>query len=244
MAERSARMRRVAWSWRFNNLACSDLTARVRSRSTSPTRVPPTDCKSDGGGSKGSRRNSGAVPATVNADQLVGEVRNLPWSVVRFLGRDQPRGVGPAASKGGDPSVTTMFVNRRITMPALPIDTDQIVITASRAPEPEARTPGQRHHHRPAADRAARRAARPCPASADALGRGREHRARPDRSPRSAFAAPRANHTLLFIDGIESTIRPPAIRRASSCSTPTSPRASRSCAGRNPPCGARTRSAA
>jgi len=42
----------------------------------------------------------------VNADQVVREVRNLPWSVVRFLGRDQPRGVGPAVSRrGGDPSV-------------------------------------------------------------------------------------------------------------------------------------------
>ena len=29
-------------------------------------------------------------------------------------------------------------------MPALPIDTDQIVITASRAPETEATNPGQR----------------------------------------------------------------------------------------------------
>src|SRR5690242_16156032 len=34
-----------------------------------------------------------------------------------------------------------MFVDRRNFMPALPIDTSQIVITASRAPESEARTP-------------------------------------------------------------------------------------------------------
>jgi hypothetical protein len=33
------------------------------------------------------------VPATVKPS-LLGEVRNLPWSVVRFLGRVQPRGVG------------------------------------------------------------------------------------------------------------------------------------------------------
>src|SRR5690242_21281723 len=76
-----------------------------------------------GGGSKGSRRKSGAVPATVKADQLVSEVRNLPWSVVRFLGRVQPRGVGPAADEAAHPSVTTgsstredenaRFANRR-----------------------------------------------------------------------------------------------------------------------------------
>jgi len=27
-----------------------------------------------------------------------GQVRNLPWFVVRFFGRDQPRGVGNAGS--------------------------------------------------------------------------------------------------------------------------------------------------
>ena len=63
-------------------------------------------------------------------------------------------------------------------MPALPIDTDQIVITASRAPETGSANAGQRHHHRPAADRAARRAARHCAASTDAFGSGHEHRAR------------------------------------------------------------------
>jgi hypothetical protein len=30
-----------------------------------------------------------------DADQQVSEVGNLPWSVVRFPGRDQPRSVGP-----------------------------------------------------------------------------------------------------------------------------------------------------
>ena len=35
-------------------------------------------------------------------------------------------------------------------MPALPIDTDQIVITASRAPQPEAQTPASVTDHRPA----------------------------------------------------------------------------------------------
>ena len=76
-------------------------------------------------------------------------------------------------------------------MPAPPIDTDQIVITASRAPESEAQTPGQRHHHRPAADRAARRAARSPPCSGSLL---RSPSRRPDppaRSPKSGSAAPR-----------------------------------------------------
>jgi len=31
--------------------------------------------------------------------ELLRQVRNLPWSVVRFLGRDQPRGVGSAVLK-------------------------------------------------------------------------------------------------------------------------------------------------
>ena len=61
-------------------------------------------------------------------------------------------------------------------MPILPIDTNQIVITASRAPENEAQTARQRHHHRPAADRAARRAARQRAAAPDALRIGRNIR--------------------------------------------------------------------
>ena len=65
-------------------------------------------------------------------------------------------------------------------MPVTPIDTDQIVITASRAPEEEARTPASVTIIDQRQDRAARRAAGPCPAPADAL--GGDHRARPDRT--------------------------------------------------------------
>ena len=91
----------------------------------------------DGGGSKGSRCKSGAVPATVTP-AVVGEVRNLPWSVVRIPGRDQPWSVGPAPQFGGASLCDGKFVNRRIIVP---LDTNQIVITASRAPEQEAQTP-------------------------------------------------------------------------------------------------------
>jgi vitamin B12 transporter len=69
---------------------------------------------------------------------LVGEVRNLPWSVVRIPGRDQPWSVGPAPQFRGASLCDGKFVNRRIIMP---LDTNQIVITASRAPEQEAQTP-------------------------------------------------------------------------------------------------------
>jgi vitamin B12 transporter len=71
----------------------------------------------------------------------VGEVRNLPWSVVRFPGRDQPWCVGPVLPRGGASLCDDKFVNRRMHMAATPIDTNQIVITASRAPEEESRSP-------------------------------------------------------------------------------------------------------
>jgi vitamin B12 transporter len=71
---------------------------------------------------------------------LSGEVRNLPWFVVRFPGRDQPWRVGPHRRSGGASLCDDRIVNRRIAMPGLPIDTDQIVITASRAPESAARS--------------------------------------------------------------------------------------------------------
>ena len=87
-------------------------------------------------------------------------------------------------------------------MPALPIDTDQIVITASRAPESEAQTPAsvtiidQQRIERldePLGQR---------PAPADAIGRGR------DLGPAGSLTEVRirgaeANHTLLFVDGIK-----------------------------------------
>ena len=102
--------------------------------------MPSTNAWFGGGGSKGSRCKSGAVPATVNADgSRPGKVRNLPWSVVRFPGRDQPRERG-AGCRAAHPSVTTV-VNRRILCPHYPSNTDQIVITASRAPESEAESP-------------------------------------------------------------------------------------------------------
>ena len=58
-------------------------------------------------------------------------------------------------------------------MPALPIDTDQIVITASRAPRAAKRErPPASPSSTSKRDRAARRAAGPCPAAADAVGGG------------------------------------------------------------------------
>src|SRR5207302_5646022 len=72
---------------------------------------------------------------------FAGEVRNLPWSVVRIPGRVQPWSVGPAPQFRGASLCDGKFVNRRIIMPVVPIDTSQIVITASRAPEQEAQTP-------------------------------------------------------------------------------------------------------
>jgi vitamin B12 transporter len=48
--------------------------------------------------------------------------------------------VGRRRNFAAHPSVTAI-VNRRIIMPALPLDTNQIVITASRSPEPETQSP-------------------------------------------------------------------------------------------------------
>ena len=53
-----------------------------------------------------------------------------------------------------------------------------------------------------------------------------------------------ANHTLLFVDGIKINDPASGDSRGSSCSTPTSLPASRSCAGRNRRCGGPKRSAA
>jgi vitamin B12 transporter len=125
-----------------------------------------------------------------------GEVRNLPSSVVRFLSRDQLRGVGIALRDD-------MFVNRRIPMPATAIDIPPIVITASRVPEKQ--------------DKSA--------ASATVIDRKRIERlgdpllysllrltpsaAVETSGPAGSFSEVRirgaeANHTLLFIDGIRA----------------------------------------
>ena len=46
------------------------------------------------------------------------------------------------------PSCDDRFVNRRIACPSHPIDTDQIVVTASRAPESRSADARERHRHR------------------------------------------------------------------------------------------------
>ena len=55
---------------------------------------------------------------------------------------------GSAMERRAGPSCDDMFVNRRIPMPVTSIDTDQIVITASRAPEEEAQTPAKMENGR------------------------------------------------------------------------------------------------
>src|SRR5882757_6890295 len=95
-----------------------------------------------------------------------------------------------------------MFVNRRISMPVPIIDTDQIVITASRAPQPEAKTPAsvtiidqQRIE----------RLAQPI---MSALLRNTPSAAVATSGPAGSLTEIRirgaeANHTLLFVDGIK-----------------------------------------
>ena len=51
------------------------------------------------------------------------------------------RGAWAMLREAADPSATAMFVNGEVHMPALPVDTDQIVITASRVPQDESDTP-------------------------------------------------------------------------------------------------------
>ncbi len=88
-------------------------------------------------------------------------------------------------------------------MPVPIVDTDQIVITASRGPEAEADSARQRHDHRYRANRASRRAARACSAASDAVRRRRDQRAGgvADRSPHPRR---RVQSHLLFIDGIRA----------------------------------------
>jgi len=128
-------------------------------------------------------------------------------------------------------------------MPALPITTDQIVITASRAPESEAQTPAsvtiidQQRIERldePLVSALLRLTPSAAVATSGPAGSLTEVRIR----------GAEANHTLLFVDGIK--IDDPA-----SGDTPryeilnADPhRASRSSGGRNRPCGVRKRSAA
>src|SRR6476469_6942430 len=132
-----------------------------------------------------------------------GQVGNLPRSVVRIPGRDQPRGRGPRClQRAANPSVTASFVNRRTHMPALHANTDQIVITASRAPEQKSATP----------------------ASVTIIDKKRLQRLGETLIPRRLRLSPsvsvttsgpggsltevrirgaEANHTLLFVDGIK-----------------------------------------
>ena len=128
-------------------------------------------------------------------------------------------------------------------MPVPTIDTDQIVITASRAPEEEARTPASVTIIDQKQDRAARRTAGPCPAPPDALGGSHACKARPVCSPKSAFAAPRTTTLCCSSTASAPTTRRPATSPGSSYSTPTWSRGSRSCAARSRRCGGRKRSA-
>ena len=123
-------------------------------------------------------------------------------------------------------------------MPVPIIDTDQIVITASRAPESEARTPGQRHHHRPPADRAPGRTAAKRPAPPDSIGGGGDVRTggiahrnpHPRRRSQSHLAVRRRHQDRRSRLGRHAAVRDPECRPCS--------RGSRSCAVRNPHCGA------
>src|SRR4051812_43656161 len=130
-----------------------------------------------------------------------GEVRNLPWSVVRFLGRDQPRGVGTTLPKGGASLCDGKFVNRRIPMPIPIIDTDQIVITASRSPEQQVKSPASvtiidvkriERLGEPLIPTLLRLAPSASVSTSGPIGSLTEVRIR----------GAEANHTLLFIDGI------------------------------------------
>src|SRR5438093_1754550 len=95
-----------------------------------------------------------------------------------------------------------MFVNRRIPMPALPIDTDQIVITASRASETEAKTPASvtiidqqtiERLDEPLVSALIRLTPSAAVATSGPAGSLTEVRIR----------GAEANHTLLFVDGIK-----------------------------------------
>src|SRR5205823_11842117 len=94
------------------------------------------------------------------------------------------------------------FVNRRITMPITPIDTNQIVITASRAPESESQTPAsvtiidQQRIERldePVLSALLRLTPSAAVATSGPAGSLTEVRIR----------GAEANHTLLFVDGIK-----------------------------------------
>ena len=147
-------------------------------RLDAPLLAPPPDRGPavTAAGQEGSRCEAGAVPATVSASMAV--VRHLPWSVVRFSGRDQPWSVGAE-----HPPRRQVRHEEDEMIDALP--TTEIVITAERAPEEAADTPasvtvidGQQH-------RAARRAAATLFVAADPFGRRGHFRSRrlADRGP-------------------------------------------------------------
>src|SRR5437868_10745593 len=154
-----------------------------------------------GGGSKGSRRKSGAVPATVNPGEGRGKSGTcLGPSSVSSAGSS--RGAWASLSSGGASLCDDRLVNRRISMPALPIDSDQIVITAPRAPDAEARTPASvtiidKQRIERLAEPLLSALLRLTPSAAVATS-----------GPAGSLTEVRirgaeANHTLLFIDGIK-----------------------------------------
>ena len=128
-------------------------------------------------------------------------------------------------------------------MPIIPVDTNQIVITASRAPEEEAQTPAsvtivdKKRIERlgdPLVPALLRLSPSVAVATSGPAGSLTEVR----------FAAPKRTTHCCSSTESKSMIRLPATRRGSSSLTLTSRRASRWCAGRSRRCGAPKRSAA
>src|SRR5947207_12646718 len=159
---------------------------------------------SGGGGSKGSRRESGAVPATVKPmGSRIPEAKSgtcLGPSSVSSAGSS--RGAWASLQSCGASLCDDRFVNGEDHMPALPISTDQIVITASRAPQDEAKTPAsvtiidQQRIERldePVLSALLRLTPSAAVATSGPAGSLTEVRIR----------GAEANHTLLFVDGIK-----------------------------------------
>src|SRR5438270_9657666 len=153
-----------------------------------------------GGGSKGSRRKSGAVPATVKPSPSAKSGTCLGPSSVSSAGTS--RGAWASLQSCGASLRDDRFVNGENSMPALPINTDQIVITASRAPQEEAQTPAsvtiidQQRIERldePVLSALLRLTPSAAVATSGPAGSLTEVRIR----------GAEANHTLLFVDGIK-----------------------------------------
>ena len=172
-------------------------------RSSRPaTRVRRCNAAGEGG----SRRKSGTVPATVSPRIRAEQVRYLPWSVVRFSGRDQPWDVGrPRVDRRALPSVTTLSWNgrnehARFTHSRTTCDRRHRL---ARRGDGE-RHAGQRHAHRRRAHRAARRR-RWSPTCCGWCRRSRSSISGPAGSlTQVRIRGAEANHTLLFVDGIRA----------------------------------------